>query len=156
VGANGGIIRIFPSGAQGSCTFLNLRYHISMTHSPFLPQRFIDYVPMTIEHELNQMFVNNLQDLLFSSITQEAETPGRLEELVQESSSLAKRRTRLATRRADLLKIKQKINTFWSLTRTQTRNHSQEPGSTWRTPNRSSSVSADGGDFQSIVSSTRS
>lgn len=115
----------------------------------FSPQRIIDYVPMTVEHELNQMFVSNLQDLLFSSITQEAEIPGRLEELVQESPSLKKRRTRLETRRADLLKIKQKLNTFWSLTRP--RNHSQElePGST---RSRSSSVSADAGDYQSIIS----
>lgn len=117
----------------------------------FSPQRIIDYVPMAIEHELNQAFVNNLQNLLFSNITQEAETPGRLEELVQESSGMAKRRRRLETRRADLLKIRQKLDTFWSLS--ESRNHSQAPGSTRRT--RSSSVSTDG-DYHSISASSAS
>lgn len=82
----------------------------------FSPQRIIDYVPLTIEHELNQTFVNNLQFLLFSNVTQEGETPGRLEELVQESPGLRERRRTLETRKTDLLKIKQKLETFWSLT----------------------------------------
>jgi len=102
----------------------------------FSPQRIIDYVPLTIEHELNQTFVNNLQYLLFSSITQESATPGRLEELVQESPGLTKRRRRLETRRTDLLKIKQKLDTFWSLTR----NHSQALGTNDARGTRSSSV----------------
>ena len=98
-------------------------------------------MPMTIEHELNQTFVDGLQFFLFSNVTQEAETPGRLEELVQESPGLAKRRKRLETRRTDLLKIKQKLDIFWSLTR----NHSQVPGST-----RRSSFSTDG-DYHSLT-----
>ena len=102
---------------------------------------------MTIEHELNQTFVDGLQHLLFSNITQEAAIPGRLEDLVQESPGVAKRRRRLDTRRIALLKIKQKLNTFWSLTR----NQSQTPGSTRRT--RSSSVSTDAGDYHSIAAS---
>lgn len=98
---------------------------------------------MTIEHELNQTFVEGLQLLLFNNITQEAATPGRLEELVQESPGLAKRRKRLETRRTDLLKIKQKLDTFWSLTR----NRSQLPGSSRRT-----SVSTDD-DYHSLTAS---
>ena len=113
----------------------------------FSPQRIIDYVPMAIEHELNQTFVDGLQHLLFSHITQEAEIPGRLEELVQESASMAKRRRKLETRRTDLLKIKQKLKTFWSLNR----NQSREPGSTGRT-RRGSSVSTEG-DYHSIAAS---
>ena len=107
----------------------------------FSPQRVIDYVPMTIEHELNQTFADGLQHLLFTNIAQEAAIPPRLEELVQESTSLAKRRRRLETRRTDLLKIKQKLDTFWNLT--PSRNQSQAAaGSTRRT--RSSSVSTYG------------
>ena len=115
----------------------------------FSPQRVIDYVPMTIEHELNQTFADGLQHLLFTNITQEAAIPGRLEELVQESTGLAKRRRRLETRRTDLLKIKQKLDTFWNLA--PSRNQSQAPGSTRRT-RRSSSVSTDG-DYHSIAAS---
>ena len=121
---------------------------MSIMANTFSPQRVIDYVPMTIEHELNQTFIDGLQHLLFTNITQEAEIPGRLEELVQESPGMAKRRRRLETRRTDLLKIKQKLDTFWSLTR----NQSQAPGSTRRT--RSSSVSTDGDrDYHSIAAS---
>ena len=78
----------------------------------FSPQRIIDYVPMTIEHELYQTFVNNLQYLLLSNVTQEAAaTPGRLDELIQESPGMAKRRRRLETRKTVLLKIKD-VNIF--------------------------------------------
>ena len=114
----------------------------------FSPQRIIDYVPMTIEHELNQTFVNNLQNLLFSNITREGETPGRLEELVQESSGLRKRRLRLETRRTDLLKIRQKLNTFWSLAR----DDSKTPGSS-ATRTRSASVSTVS-DYRSVTASS--
>lgn len=102
---------------------------------------------MTIEHELNQTFVDGLQHLLFTNITQEAVIPGRLEDLVQESPGMAKRRRRLETRRTDLLKIKQKLDTFWSLTR----NQSQAPGSSSRRT-RNSSVSTDG-EYHSIAAS---
>jgi hypothetical protein len=116
------------------------------------PQRIIDYVPLTIEHELNQTFVKNLQPLLFSSITQESATPGRLEELIQEDSAFAKRRRRLERRRTDLLKIKEKLDTFWSLGNVSypTRD-SQGPGSNARRT-RSSSVSTNG-DYHSIAPS---
>ena len=113
---------------------------------------------MTIEHELNQTFVTNLQSLLFSSITQEAaSSPSRLEELVQESSGMAKRRKRLESRRMDLLKIKQKLDTFWSLTPTRRNHHSgshHQAQALRRT--RSASVSTDGnaGDYYSISASS--
>lgn len=84
-------------------------------------------MPLTIEHELNQTFIKNLQPLLFSNITQEATTPGRLEELVQEDSALGKHRRRLEKRRTDLLKIKEKLDALWSLPN-NVRNHSQAPG----------------------------
>lgn len=116
----------------------------------FSPQRVIDYVPLTIEHELNQTFVEGLQQLLFTNITQEAEIPGRLEELVQEGTSLAKRRRRLETRRTNLMKIEKKLDTFWSLTRARNRHQSQAPGSSRQA--RSSSVSTDG-EYHSIAAS---
>ena len=104
---------------------------------------------MTIEHELNQTFVNNLQYLLFSNVTREGESPGRLEELVQESPGLRKRRLRLETRRTDLLKIQQKLNTYWSLTRNDSR---RALGSGARRT-RSSSVSSVS-DYRSVTAST--
>jgi len=108
-------------------------------------KRIIDYVPLTIEHELNQTFVNNLQNLLFSNITQESTTPGRLEELVQESPDITKRRRKLETRRMDLLKIKQKLDTFWSLTG----NHSQALGSDDADARRTLSSSGSTDDYHS-------
>lgn len=96
-------------------------------------------MPLTIEHELNQTFVNNLQFLLFSNVTRENETPGRLEELVQESPGLRERRRTLETRRTDLLKIKQKLETFWSLTG----NDPQVLGSSARRARSPSAVSTD-------------
>ncbi|KAF8808851.1 hypothetical protein BYT27DRAFT_7188333 [Phlegmacium glaucopus] len=76
-------------------------------------KRIIDYVPLTIEHELNQTFVRNLQPLLFNSITRE--TPARLEELMQEDSDMESLRRSLESRKNELLKIKEKIGAFWSL-----------------------------------------
>lgn len=125
---------------------LSLISYIVDNH-PFT-QRIIDYVPLTIEHELNQTFVKNLQPLLFSNIAQEATTPGRLEELVQEDSALEKRRRRLEKRRTDLLKIKEKLDAFWSLPN-NVRNHSQAPRFNAK---RSSSVSTDD-DNHSIIAS---
>lgn len=86
-------------------------------------------MPLTIEHELNQTFVNNLQNLLFSNLTKEIATPGRLEELMQEDSTLKKRRVKLEKRKKDLLMIKQKLDTFWSLSRVQPPGSEQRPGS---------------------------
>lgn len=88
--------------------------------------------------------MNNLKPLLFSSITREGATPGRLEELVQEDSALGKRRLRLEKRRTDLLKIKQKLDTLWLLSNVPypTRNHSRVPGSN-ATARRGSSVGTD-------------
>ena len=70
---------------------------------------------MTTEHELNQMLVNNLEMILVTSITRENETPGRLEELVQEDPAITKLRRRIQKRRNDLERIKRKIQDFWSL-----------------------------------------
>jgi Dynamin GTPase effector domain len=81
----------------------------------FSSQRIIDYVPLTIEHELNQTFVNNIQTLLLSSVTQQSEIPGRMEELIREDSALGRRRVKLETRRTELMNIKQKLDDFWSL-----------------------------------------
>jgi len=109
-------------------------------------KRIIDYVPLTIEHELNQTFVNNLQTLLFSNITKESKIPGRLEEFIQEDSTLSKRRVKLEKRKKDLLTIKQKLDTFWSLNIVQSP-HSQTPGSV---PRPGSSASTD---YHSVVGS---
>ena len=75
----------------------------------------MDSVPLMIEHELNQTFVNNIQTLLFSSVTQQSKIPGRMEELIREDSALGRRRVKLETRRTELMNIKQKLDDFWSL-----------------------------------------
>ena len=93
--------------------YTHLALDISLTITILL-QRLIDYVPLTIEHEFNQPFANHLEALLFSSITQESAIPGRLEMLVREDSAMEKRRRRLEARKKDLLKIKQKLDEFWS------------------------------------------
>jgi len=74
-------------------------------------QRFIDYIPLTIEHELCQALANNLQQTLFDTLfAQHALSEERKLELVSEDPRTASSRARLEERRRRLMEIKQKLD----------------------------------------------
>jgi hypothetical protein len=74
-------------------------------------QRLIDYVPMTIEHELCQALADNLQQALYKNLFGE---PGlsqeRKKDLVSEEPEIAERRQRLEEKKRRLVEIQQKLD----------------------------------------------
>lgn len=83
--------------AQGVCWF-------------YTQQRIIDYVPLTIEHELNQAIMPSLQILLFSHLKDE--TAEKMRQLLSEDPTIARKRTELEGRIARLTSIKEKLDFF--------------------------------------------
>ncbi|CAA7263847.1 unnamed protein product [Cyclocybe aegerita] len=76
-------------------------------------KRIIDYVPLIVEHELNQTFASKLSNVLIDRIFQDSRE-GRidLESLLQEDPELAARRRELAERKICLTQIKNKLDEF--------------------------------------------
>jgi len=75
-------------------------------------KRIIDYVPLTIEHELNQALANALQRSLFESFSAEGDATNRMKALLTEDPVVAKKREFLEERQTRLLRIKQRLDTF--------------------------------------------
>ncbi|KAJ3500914.1 hypothetical protein NLJ89_g9578 [Agrocybe chaxingu] len=76
-------------------------------------KRIIDYVPLIIEHELNQTFASKLSNVLIDRIFQDSrESRIDLESLLQEDPELAARRRELAERKKCLTQIKKKLDEF--------------------------------------------
>ncbi|KJA20646.1 hypothetical protein HYPSUDRAFT_42960 [Hypholoma sublateritium FD-334 SS-4] len=78
-------------------------------------QRVIDYVPLTIEHELNQTFSGRIDKTLLSSIFKDA-AAGKvnIDELLQEDPVIGRKRKDLSDRRARLVQIKSELDRFSS------------------------------------------
>jgi len=77
-------------------------------------KRIIDYVPLMIEHELNQSFATGLSNALVDRIFDNARRGKMsLEDLVKEDPLIAAKRNELEDRKNRLLLIQEKLNTFW-------------------------------------------
>ncbi|KAG6830725.1 hypothetical protein H0H92_015004 [Tricholoma furcatifolium] len=78
-----------------------------------LMMRIIDYVPLTIEHKLNQSIANHLQRSLFESLQQgEGTDRDKMVKLLTEDPSLATKRQFLEDRQRRLKIMKAKLNAF--------------------------------------------
>ena len=79
-----------------------------------LLQRVIDYIPLTIEHELNHALADNLQNSLFQNLFggPDAPTVERMRELLGEDPATAASRESLQVRKSRLLEIKQRLDEF--------------------------------------------
>ncbi|KAF9482869.1 hypothetical protein BDN70DRAFT_874456 [Pholiota conissans] len=79
-------------------------------------KRIIDYVPLTIEHELNQNFAQAIAKTLLSRLFKDSEG-GKLDlaSLLREDPVLERRRKALKDREARLLRIQEKLESFMSL-----------------------------------------
>lgn len=80
-----------------------------------LSQRFIDFVPLTIEHELSQCFAKSIhQTILNIFVTSVQSGEVDLQDLVKEDPVIERRRKELEDRKSRLLQIKEKIDSFLS------------------------------------------
>ncbi|RDB19012.1 Interferon-induced GTP-binding protein Mx [Hypsizygus marmoreus] len=71
-------------------------------------KRVVDYVPLVIDHGLNQALAGSLQKSLFQSLTTN-NTTERMEELLSEDPILAQKRASLESRKTNLLQIKERL-----------------------------------------------
>ena len=76
-----------------------------------LIQRFIDNVPLTIEHEINQTLASTLERILFEAIVKGGNSE-QLKDWVREDKAIAEKRKFLEGRRARLVLIKEKVDAF--------------------------------------------
>jgi len=76
-------------------------------------KRFIDYVPLAIENELNQAFAFGIEEVLFKSIFEDSEH-GRLslQDILTEDPALASKRKELGEKKTRLSQIEEKLDTF--------------------------------------------
>lgn len=74
-------------------------------------KRFIDNVPLTIEHEMNQTLALTLERILFEAVVKGGDSE-QLKDWVREDKVVAEKRKFLEGRRARLVLIKEKIDAF--------------------------------------------
>jgi vacuolar protein sorting-associated protein 1 len=80
---------------------------------PMFEKRIIDYIPLTIEHSLNQAFAGCLQDQLFVGLNFGSEDAAeRLKDLLSENPRVAARRRELGDKWKRLSEIQRKLNDF--------------------------------------------
>ncbi|KDR71864.1 hypothetical protein GALMADRAFT_253646 [Galerina marginata CBS 339.88] len=86
----------------------NVQAYFQVAH-----KRIIDEVPLAIEHELHQSFANAIHTTLFDAVAKDSES-GQvdLRELICEDPADLGRRQELEDRKARLLQIKLKLDTF--------------------------------------------
>jgi vacuolar protein sorting-associated protein 1 len=72
-------------------------------------QRIIDYIPLAIEHELNQTLVDKLQESLFQTLLKE---PEQMKDLLREDPVVSKRRRFLEDRTKRLVEIQMNLEEF--------------------------------------------
>ncbi|KAH9475551.1 Interferon-induced GTP-binding protein Mx [Psilocybe cubensis] len=78
-------------------------------------KRFIDYIPLTIEHELNQRFATSIHQTVLNAFVKKVQSGEvDLQDLVKEDPVVERKRKDLEDRKARLTQIKHKIDCFFS------------------------------------------
>ncbi|KAJ3972925.1 P-loop containing nucleoside triphosphate hydrolase protein [Lentinula raphanica] len=75
-------------------------------------KRFVDQIPLAIEHELNQLFAANIHQVLVDSVMSGANVAERMKELLSEDETITARRQNLTQRLARLREIAEKLSRF--------------------------------------------
>lgn len=75
-------------------------------------QRFIDHVPMVIEHALSRRLVMVLQESLQRAHREMQSEPKRMEDMLQGDHRTAVKRRKLKTQTSQLRAIKQRLDSF--------------------------------------------
>ncbi|KAJ7595066.1 P-loop containing nucleoside triphosphate hydrolase protein [Mycena floridula] len=73
-------------------------------------KRIIDYVPLLIEHQLNQALVARLPGMLIGNLTTGLNVNERMADLISEDPEIAEERRRLESKIARLREIQEKLN----------------------------------------------
>ena len=76
-------------------------------------QRFVDYIPLAIEHELNQTFSDNIRNTLIQTLSEDSQN-GRIDltDLLNEDPITAARRVNLDIKISRLQKIMAELDRF--------------------------------------------
>jgi len=75
-------------------------------------KRFVDHIPLAIEHELNQTFSEKIQQTLIEDIMSGPDLAGKMKDLLSEDEAIASRRQFLEQRLERLKEIKEKLYQF--------------------------------------------
>ncbi|KAJ3865875.1 P-loop containing nucleoside triphosphate hydrolase protein [Lentinula novae-zelandiae] len=75
-------------------------------------KRFVDHIPLAIEHELNQFFAANVHQALLQDLMSGTDVPGRLKDLLSEDEGITTRRQFLNERLTRLEEIREKLSQF--------------------------------------------
>ncbi|KAJ4492602.1 P-loop containing nucleoside triphosphate hydrolase protein [Lentinula edodes] len=75
-------------------------------------KRFVDHIPLAIEHELNQFFAANVHQALLQDMMSGTDVPGRLKDLLSEDEGITTRRQFLNERLTRLEEIREKLSQF--------------------------------------------
>ncbi|KAJ3935180.1 MAG: hypothetical protein NXY57DRAFT_1101046 [Lentinula lateritia] len=75
-------------------------------------KRFVDLIPLAIEHELNQFFAANVHQALLQDLMSGTDVPGRLKDLLSEDEGITTRRQSLNERLTRLEEIREKLSQF--------------------------------------------
>ncbi|KAF9078197.1 P-loop containing nucleoside triphosphate hydrolase protein [Rhodocollybia butyracea] len=72
-------------------------------------KRFIDHIPLAIEHQLNQVFSETIHEVLVEEVMSGTDVPRRMKELLSEDEDIAERRRFLEQRLTRLREIRETI-----------------------------------------------
>ncbi|KAJ3984868.1 P-loop containing nucleoside triphosphate hydrolase protein [Lentinula detonsa] len=75
-------------------------------------KRFVDHIPLAIEHELNQVFATNIHQRLLDNIISGSDVPGRMQDLLSEDEEITAKREFLKQRLARLREIQERLSQF--------------------------------------------
>lgn len=75
-------------------------------------QRIVDYLPLLIEHELNQSLASQLPGSLFRSFLEGADAAAKMKQLLSEDPAISMKRQLLEGKIARLTEIKQKLDVY--------------------------------------------
>ncbi|KAJ4000867.1 P-loop containing nucleoside triphosphate hydrolase protein [Lentinula boryana] len=75
-------------------------------------KRFVDHIPLAIEHELNQLFATNIHQRLLDNIMSGSDVPGRMQDLLSEDEDITAKREFLKQRLARLREIQERLSEF--------------------------------------------
>ncbi|KIK61582.1 hypothetical protein GYMLUDRAFT_224459 [Collybiopsis luxurians FD-317 M1] len=78
-------------------------------------KRFVDHIPLGIEHQLSQFFAKNIEQALIENVMSGPDVAGRMKDLLSEDEDIANKRQFLQQRLVRLKEIREKLFQFNSI-----------------------------------------
>jgi hypothetical protein len=104
-------VRAYFHVAYKVCWIIH-QYLLPILNYDYASQRFIDHIPMTIEHSLSQALAKDLRELFQLAQHDLNLDPERMELLLRGDPDVPMKKERFETRRRRLMEVKQKLDEF--------------------------------------------